>query len=268
MVHNRHHAHRSILIKTATFGYGRTPDFELQPPNAPTPAQQIAYALLTPANPLRVACEREGIDANKAAARMLRPPVAVNATRSIAWAKIGMRWKKFIQGDGLTDDQARVIVQPGSSSVGSCPGGEKREEGKEREAEYQDAISNMETLGTLLDKTQDKINERMEEVEDDEKKLPKAKMYPEMVKQVEGDIENLFGEDGELDPKTLFSLSQEGLKGGIEAGRFQREKGDADDSGGERRSQNIEKGNIGMRKDLEETKYSGMGGPRKRDAKL
>ncbi|KAH0840331.1 hypothetical protein J3R83DRAFT_1347 [Lanmaoa asiatica] len=46
----------SILIKTATIGYGYQLEFEAQPPNAPTPAQQIACALLTPANPIRIAC--------------------------------------------------------------------------------------------------------------------------------------------------------------------------------------------------------------------
>lgn len=60
-------------------GYGRAPDFEYQPPNAPTSAQQIASALLTPTNLLRLACEREGIDANEVAASVLHPPKELNS---------------------------------------------------------------------------------------------------------------------------------------------------------------------------------------------
>lgn len=96
------YVHRAVLIKTATIGYARQPDFEVQPSNAPTPAQLIAHALLTPANPLRIACEREGVDANKAAARLLRPPFAANAARTIEWEKIGIEWKKLMDGDNAT----------------------------------------------------------------------------------------------------------------------------------------------------------------------
>ncbi|KAF9235228.1 NUDIX hydrolase domain-like protein, partial [Melanogaster broomeanus] len=86
----------SILIKTATIGYGRTPEFEVQPPHAPTSAQQIAHALLTPSNPLRIACDREAVDANKTAARMLRAPMALNAARTLEWEKIGADWKRLM----------------------------------------------------------------------------------------------------------------------------------------------------------------------------
>ncbi|KAF8839314.1 hypothetical protein BDN67DRAFT_886071, partial [Paxillus ammoniavirescens] len=88
----------SILIKTATIGYGHAPDFEVQPPNAPTSEQQIAHALLTPSNPLRIACEREGVDANRTAARMLRPHPALNAARTIEWENIGADWKRLMEG--------------------------------------------------------------------------------------------------------------------------------------------------------------------------
>ena len=64
---------RSILIYTAICGYERDPDFEVCAPNAPTSAQQIACALLTPSNRLRLACEREGIDANDVANCVLHP---------------------------------------------------------------------------------------------------------------------------------------------------------------------------------------------------
>ncbi|KAF8547354.1 hypothetical protein OG21DRAFT_1490298 [Imleria badia] len=110
----------SILIQTATIGYRRSPEFEVQPPNAPTPAQQIAHALLTPANPLRIACEREGVDANKTAARLLRPPMAANAARTIEWEKIGSDWKKLMEGDNTSTVNTAVGKGKGSPS-GSGP---------------------------------------------------------------------------------------------------------------------------------------------------
>ncbi|KAG1788855.1 uncharacterized protein HD556DRAFT_1496067 [Suillus plorans] len=55
----------SMLIYVAIWGYRRAPDFELQPQNAPTQAQQIACALLTPSNPLRLACEESDLDSSK-----------------------------------------------------------------------------------------------------------------------------------------------------------------------------------------------------------
>ncbi|KIK99005.1 hypothetical protein PAXRUDRAFT_605341 [Paxillus rubicundulus Ve08.2h10] len=88
----------SILIKTATIGYGHAPDFEVQPPNAPTSEQQIAHALLSPSNPLRIACEKEGVNANRTAARMLRPHPALNAARTIEWENIGADWKRLMEG--------------------------------------------------------------------------------------------------------------------------------------------------------------------------
>ncbi|OAX34014.1 hypothetical protein K503DRAFT_774999 [Rhizopogon vinicolor AM-OR11-026] len=62
-----------ILIHIAILGYGRAPDFELHPPNSPTLAQQLSRALLKPMNPLRLACAREGIDADQVAAFLLHP---------------------------------------------------------------------------------------------------------------------------------------------------------------------------------------------------
>ncbi|KAI9569235.1 hypothetical protein HD554DRAFT_594098 [Boletus coccyginus] len=106
----------SILIKTATVGYGRPPEFEVQPPNAPTPAQQISHALLTPANPLRIACEREGIDADETAVRLLRPPMAVNAARTIEWEKIGTESKKRVDGDDAAGVNTAVGEEKRSGS--------------------------------------------------------------------------------------------------------------------------------------------------------
>ncbi|KAF9020089.1 hypothetical protein BDZ89DRAFT_1072469 [Hymenopellis radicata] len=49
----------SILMEAAILGYGQ-PDFEAQPPGAPTPEQRIAWTMLTvPA--YREACEEEGV---------------------------------------------------------------------------------------------------------------------------------------------------------------------------------------------------------------
>ncbi|OJA14061.1 hypothetical protein AZE42_09088 [Rhizopogon vesiculosus] len=62
-----------ILIHIAILGYRRRPDFELHPPNSPTLAQQLSRALFKPTNPLRLACAREGIDADQIAAFLLHP---------------------------------------------------------------------------------------------------------------------------------------------------------------------------------------------------
>lgn len=329
------YAHRAILIKTATIGYGRTPEFEVQPSNAPTPAEQIAYALLTPANPLRIACGQEGIDANKTAARVLRPPFVANAARTIEWEKIGMEWKRLMDGGNVaeasTQANAAVGRERGSGSGSRKPGSEgmqKRieeikkqvqnhihsgngegtgglgakieeykkqarerkeqaeengEENRERGEQYQDVISDMAKLGEFLDKTRDMVDERMKEVKGDEKKLAKArKAYPKIVEQVKRQIEEARDEDGELDHGALFSMipkeGQEGLKGGIKAGKEGIKKGKGHVGDDEGRDQGIESGKEGTRRGLEEMKkYIGKGGdghnpeqtlPRKRDAKL
>ena len=53
--------HRGILIRVATIGYAREPDFEVQPPNASTTEERIAWALLN-RDVFRIPCEKEGID--------------------------------------------------------------------------------------------------------------------------------------------------------------------------------------------------------------
>lgn len=89
----------SILIYVAIWGYRRAPDFEFQPPNAPTQAQQIAFALLTPSNPLRVACEGEGIDANMMAASILHTLQELSSGPGlIEWDKCGQDWKRVTEG--------------------------------------------------------------------------------------------------------------------------------------------------------------------------
>jgi len=61
---------RAVLIRVATVGYAREPDFEVQPPNAPTPEERIAWALLN-RDTFRIPCEEEGIDM-KPARRILQ----------------------------------------------------------------------------------------------------------------------------------------------------------------------------------------------------
>ncbi|KAG1743651.1 NUDIX hydrolase domain-like protein [Suillus paluster] len=88
-----------ILIYVAIWGYGRAPDFEFQPPNAPTPAQQIAHALLTPANPLRLACECEGNDADMMAASVLHTLGGLNTEPpTIEWDKVSHDWRHPREG--------------------------------------------------------------------------------------------------------------------------------------------------------------------------
>lgn len=54
----------SILIRVATIGYGRDPDFEPYAPNQPTGEQRLAYALRY--DPIfREAALAEGIDPDK-----------------------------------------------------------------------------------------------------------------------------------------------------------------------------------------------------------
>lgn len=108
----------NILIRTATIGYGRVPSFEVQPPNAPTTAQQIAYALLTPNNPLRITCDREGVNAEKTAARILHPSAALNAPRTIEWEKIGADWKQLMEG-GSAPSPSRI----GGAGIRKSKGG-------------------------------------------------------------------------------------------------------------------------------------------------
>ena len=52
---------RAILIRTATIGYAREPDFEVKPPHAPTMEERIAWALLY-RKVFREACDKEGVD--------------------------------------------------------------------------------------------------------------------------------------------------------------------------------------------------------------
>ncbi|KAG2116778.1 NUDIX hydrolase domain-like protein [Suillus clintonianus] len=88
-----------ILIYVAAWGYGRAPDFEYQSPNAPTQAQQIASALLAPSNPLRLACEREAIDANMMASFVLHTPKESNSEPGIIeWDRIGQDWRGLTEG--------------------------------------------------------------------------------------------------------------------------------------------------------------------------
>lgn len=50
-----------MLIRVATIGYARVPDFEVQAPNAPTREEKMAWALVH--RPVfRAACEKEGVD--------------------------------------------------------------------------------------------------------------------------------------------------------------------------------------------------------------
>ena len=172
-------AHRSILIKTATIGYGRSPEFEVQPRNAPTPAQQIAHALLTPANPLRIACEREGVDASRTAARLLRPPMAANAARTIEWERIGTEWKKLMEGDNASGvDTAAVGKGRGSgsgsrlASRGRNPGGDSLQKRiEEIKKRVQDEIENgsgegKEGLNAKIEEYKKRARERKEQTEE------------------------------------------------------------------------------------------------------
>ncbi|KAH7887271.1 NUDIX hydrolase domain-like protein [Phlebopus sp. FC_14] len=118
----------AILIHTASISYGRPPAFELQSPSTPrstsppTPAHQIAWALRSTTNPLRAACQREGIDPDKQAARLLRPrppraspgpprrrTVGGGSSQAHAgfrsrtvegWKKMGALWRERVEGVG------------------------------------------------------------------------------------------------------------------------------------------------------------------------
>ncbi|CAA7259409.1 unnamed protein product [Cyclocybe aegerita] len=54
-----------MLIQTATIGYARQPDFEVNPPNAATTEERIAWALLH-RKVFQEACEKEGVDVSAA----------------------------------------------------------------------------------------------------------------------------------------------------------------------------------------------------------
>ncbi|KAH0840368.1 hypothetical protein J3R83DRAFT_1391 [Lanmaoa asiatica] len=169
----------SILIKTATIGYGRPPEFEVQPPNAPTLARQIAHALLTPANPIRTACEREGIDVNKTAARLLRPPIAANATRTVEWENIGTEWKKLMESDNMADVSTKG--KGSSSGLGLRPapwdiqpgskGPQKRIEEIKKRAQHQvdnGSEESMEGLDAKIEEHKTQARERREKAENGE----------------------------------------------------------------------------------------------------
>ena len=51
----------AILIRVATIGYARGPDFEVRSPNELSLEERIAWALLN-RKIFRDACEREGVD--------------------------------------------------------------------------------------------------------------------------------------------------------------------------------------------------------------
>ncbi|KAH9482169.1 Nudix hydrolase 22, chloroplastic [Psilocybe cubensis] len=51
----------AMLIRVATVGYARQPDFEVSPPHAPSNEERIAWALLN-RKVFRDACERDGVD--------------------------------------------------------------------------------------------------------------------------------------------------------------------------------------------------------------
>ncbi|KZT70259.1 hypothetical protein DAEQUDRAFT_214953 [Daedalea quercina L-15889] len=53
-----------VLIRVATIGYGKEPDFDVYAPDQPSQEERIAYELRTN-SPLRAACRREGIDPDK-----------------------------------------------------------------------------------------------------------------------------------------------------------------------------------------------------------
>ncbi|KAG1848912.1 NUDIX hydrolase domain-like protein [Suillus subluteus] len=100
----------SILIYIAVWGYRRAPDFEFQPPNAPTQAQQIACALLTPSSPLRLACVREGIDTNMMATLILHTLQELNSWPGmIEWDKSGQDWR--LPTEGLISQRINVTKQ-------------------------------------------------------------------------------------------------------------------------------------------------------------
>jgi len=77
---NRCHG-SAMLIRTATIGYARSPDFEVHPPNACSTEERIAYALLN-RKVLRDACDKENVDL-----RVARDIVQVGVRREKQRAK-------------------------------------------------------------------------------------------------------------------------------------------------------------------------------------
>ncbi|KAL4076491.1 hypothetical protein J3A83DRAFT_4227892 [Scleroderma citrinum] len=293
----------NILIRTATIGYGRIPSFEVQPPNAPTAAQQIAYALLTPNNPLRVACDREGVNAEKSAARILRPSAALNAPRTIEWEKIGVDWKRLMEGSGSAPGTRPTKPVPSTDSGkfkggfgGSVPsavqrrvddiakhvvdrvenGGSEGMEGLSARIEEYKKRADMKKLGEYLDKTRDMVKKRREELKGDEEKLTKArKAYPKVMEGLKQQFAGVRGEDGEIDLKKLVAMipkeGVEGVQNGLDAGN------EGIDEGNEGKEEGMRKGREGTRKGLEEMKKHIKGGDghnpeqltrKKREAKL
>jgi len=54
-----------MLIRVATIGYSREPDFEVSIPGGPTTEERIAWALLNRSG-FRESCEKEGVDLRQA----------------------------------------------------------------------------------------------------------------------------------------------------------------------------------------------------------
>ncbi|KAG2142798.1 NUDIX hydrolase domain-like protein [Suillus bovinus] len=125
----------SILIYIAVWGYRRAPDFEFQPSNAPTQAQQIACALLMPSNRLRLACEREGIDANVMAESCLHA-LQNSVPGMIEWDKSGKDWKRLTEGPTRIPQGINVIKQEIHDNVHEHQDIHKREQ--ERHCEVGD----------------------------------------------------------------------------------------------------------------------------------
>ncbi|KAG9317941.1 hypothetical protein JVU11DRAFT_2174 [Chiua virens] len=215
-----------ILIKTASIGYERTPDFEVHPFDTRTLTEQIAYAILTVNNPMRKACAQEGIDVRRTVAQLMRPSVSANMTRAIEWAKIGAQWKRLMEDHAATAKSAQ---------------------GRDREQEHQDAIPDVAALGELLDELRDVVNGWMEELKGDEKKLAKAKeAYPKIMEEVIKAIKQAQNEGSRVDAQALFAFVSKERQGGLE--------GDS-----KSRDQSLESGQDGDRNNLEQAIPKGCG---------
>ncbi|KAH7905894.1 hypothetical protein BJ138DRAFT_704756 [Hygrophoropsis aurantiaca] len=314
----------NILIHTATHGYARLPTFEVQPPNAPTTAQRIAHALLTPNSPLHQACVLEGIDPDKTAARVLKPPFALNSSRMAEWEGIGASWKQlmengedamkrqdnshngFVSGGNPGGERSQKRVDEikqriqkrmnGNGEDGDGLGGrieefkkralERKEQGngrsEDREEHTEKSIPDIAKLEEYLDRTRDMVNERLEEVAGDERKLAKArKAYPKVLESVKKQFENMQLDGREMTPETLWAMipkeAREGMDLGKEAGKEGAKRGHGFGEGLDQMDDGLRTGKEGMRKGLEEMKkYVGKGGDghnpeqniKKRDAKL
>lgn len=249
---------RAILIKTATIGYGRTPDFEVQPSNAPTSAQQIAYALLTPVNPLRIACQQEGLDANKAAALLLRPPVADNRRRATERAKIGAEWKKLLEGDSPANVTVVNARRP-SSGVRDPSGDGTYQRVEETEKQAQGQVKSGSGVCT------GGPGAKIKEVKGDKRKPGKARMaYSKFEEQVKERMEEgRRDSDGEFGPKARVALVPQ--EGQTKAGWQERaKKGHDNADNGKKRGQDIARAKEGTARGLEDANHR----PGKHDAKL